>query len=60
MTDQDIQEIRSRIDDIAEAARELQELGEDHDLPVVERTAKRIDGTVRPLDEHVPPELTDD
>ena len=60
MTDNDIEQIRRRIDDITEAAEQLQELGAENDLPAVERTAKRIDGTVAPLDAHVPPELTDE
>lgn len=60
MTDQDIQQMRRRIDEIAEATRQLAELGEENDLPVVERTAERIDGTLAPLDAHVPPELTEE
>jgi hypothetical protein len=60
MTDNEIQQIRRRIDDIAEAAERLEELGAENDLPAVERTAKRIEGTVGPLDAHVPPELADE
>lgn len=60
MTDQDIQQIRKRIDDIAEAVQELQELGEENDIPVVERTATRIEGSLAPLDTHMPPELTEE
>ena len=59
MTDQDIREMRRRIDEIAEAARELRELGEETDVPAVERTAERIEGTLAPLDANVPPERTD-
>jgi hypothetical protein len=60
MTDQEIRQMRRRIDEIAEAAETLQELGEETDVPAVERTAKRIEGTLAPLDAHVPPELTDE
>lgn len=58
MTD-DVQEIRERIDEIAEAAERLQELGDRQNVPAVERTAKRIEGTLTTLDNNVPPELTD-
>jgi hypothetical protein len=61
MTDHDdIREMRERIDDIAEATERLQELGEENDVPAVERIATRIEGTLTTLDNQVPPELTDD
>lgn len=60
MTDQDIQQMRRRIDEIAEATQQLAELGDENDLPAVERTARRIEGTLAPLETHVPPELTEE
>ena len=59
VSEEEIEQIRTHVDDIAEAARTLRELGVEHDLPVVECTAERIEGTVDPLDAHVPPELSD-
>lgn len=59
MTD-DVREIRERIDDLNETLAELQRLGEEHDVPAVERIATRMDGTLTTLDAHVPPELVEE
>lgn len=58
-TSEDLAEISTRIDRVAADIEALQKLGEEHDLPAVERTAKRIEGTLSTLDSNVPPELTD-
>lgn len=60
MTEQDIEQMRRRIDDIVEATQKLRELGEENDVPAVERTAKRLEGTVTQLETHVPPELSEE
>jgi hypothetical protein len=60
MTDQDIHQMRERIDEIAEAVQELKELGEQNNIPAVERTATRIEGSLAPLETHLPPELTEE
>ena len=60
MTDHDIQKIRDRIEQIEDAVDDLQQLGDDNDIPAVERTATRIEGALTTLDAHVPPELTED
>lgn len=57
--DADLAELRRRIDDLAEAAAAVRELGEANDVPAVERGAVRIEGTLAMLDAHVPPELVE-
>lgn len=60
MTDQDIQRMRDRIDEIDAALEELQQLGEQNDVPAVERSASRMAGTLVILETHLPPELLEE
>lgn len=60
LTDEELREIRDRIEAIEAATDRLRELGAD--VPAIERNAARIQGTLGMLDAEVPPELveTDD
>lgn len=55
-----LEEMRERVDDIAEATAHLRELGEREDFPAVERNARRIEGVLAMLDGNLPPELVED
>lgn len=50
----DPEELLARIENLEAAVADLQAYGETHDIPVVERTATRIDGTVATLYGNVP------
>lgn len=50
-------ELADRIDRLEEITGELRELGEEYEIPAVERNAKRIEGVVRVLEQNVPEEL---
>lgn len=53
-------EIAAEIDRLTEAAARLQELGDDADLPAIERNAKRVEGVATTLADNVPRELTEE
>lgn len=57
--DVDPEELLARIERLEAATAELRAYGEEHDLPVVERTAARIEGTLGPLRGNVPGGLAD-
>lgn len=57
---QDIAELADCIDTLVAATEDLREFGEEHDLPVVERTADRLEGTVDVLEQNVPRELLEE
>lgn len=50
----DVEELRERVADLRDAAAALREYGEENDVPAVERNAKRVEGTVNVLEQHVP------
>ena len=60
MTDtdvEDLREIREQIDELQATAARLQELGEEHDIPAVERNASRVGDVAGMLELNVPEEL---
>ncbi|MFC6726453.1 hypothetical protein ACFQE1_19205 [Halobium palmae] len=56
----DIDELRERVADLRDAAAALREYGEDNEIPAVERNAKRVEGTVSVLEQHVPEPLDEE
>lgn len=61
MTDREqLREIAAEIETLTAAAARLQELGEEADLPAVERNAKRVEGVATTLSDNVPPEVTEE
>lgn len=61
MTDpQTYREIAEEIERLEAATARLRELGEEADLPAVERNAKRVEGVVETLADNVPPELLEE
>ena len=57
---EDLAEIRARIETIAEETAALRDAGAEHDIPAVERTAKRLQGTLSTLEANVPPEVVEE
>ena len=55
----DLDELRELVEELADANDAVREYGDDHDIPAVERTAKRIDGTIATLRQNVPGTLSD-
>jgi len=55
----DVQELATYVDDLDAAATTLREYGIDHDLPAIERNAKRVQGTVEIIRQNVPGGLTE-
>lgn len=55
-----LEEMRALVEDLADAAEALRELGEREELPAVERNAARLEGVIEQLDRNLPPELVDD
>lgn len=53
-------ELAERIERLAETTEELRELGEEHEIPAVERNAKRIQGVLHVLEQNVPRDLIDE
>lgn len=53
-TDVDIDELRERVAALSEAAEALREYGDAHDIPAIERSAARVEGTVRVIESNVP------
>lgn len=61
MTDRDLyREMAAEIEKLNDAVARLRELGEEGDLPAIERNAKRIEGTAETLSDNLPPELTEE
>lgn len=62
MTDShpDLDELRALVDDVDDAIAALREYGDDHDIPAIERDAKRMQGTLSTVRQNVPGGLTDD
>jgi len=56
ISDEDLEAIVTELERIRESIDQLHELGESTDLPVVERNAVRLDGTLRMLEAQFPPE----
>jgi hypothetical protein len=50
----DLDELRARVAALDAANEALRAYGEAHDLPVIERSATRIDGTIATLRQNVP------
>lgn len=57
---QEMAEFANRVDDLVEATEALREFGEEQELPVVERTADRIEGSVDMLEQNLPRELLEE
>jgi hypothetical protein len=55
--DEALEAIRERIEDLLDAAATVRELGAEHDIPAVERDAKRVEDVAATLDLNVPEEL---
>lgn len=55
-----IEEIHAHVDDLTATAETLRQLGEESDLPALERNAKRIEGIADVLDRNLPPETLDE
>lgn len=60
VSDDDVEAIAAEIEAIREATERLRKLGEDNDLPAIERNAVRLQGTLRTLEMEVPPEAFED
>ena len=57
VSDEDLEAIATELERIRESADRLRELGEESDLPAVERNAIRLQGTLRMLEAQFPPEI---
>ncbi len=55
----DLDELRELVAELAEANDAVREYGDEHGIPAIERTAKRIDGTIATLRQNVPGALSD-
>lgn len=55
-----LEEMRARVDRLADEAAALRELGDREELPAVERNAARLAGVIEQLSRNLPPELVDD
>lgn len=55
-----IEEMRTLVDELAETAAELREVGEEEDLPAIERNVARLEGVIEQLDRNLPAELLED
>lgn len=55
-----LREMRALVDELAEDAAALQALGEEADVPAIERNAARLQGVIEQLDRNLPPELLED
>lgn len=61
MTDRTLyREMAAEIEKLNEAVARLQELGEEAELPAIERNAKRVEGVATTLSDNLPPELTEE
>ncbi len=60
VSDDDLTEIAAEIEAIREATERLRKLGENTDIPAIERNAVRLQGTLRTLEMEVPPEVFED
>lgn len=61
MTDRDVyREMADELETLLAAAERLRALGEEADVPVIERNAKRIEGVATTLSDNLPPELTEE
>lgn len=56
----ELRELAARVDRLAETAAELRELGEEHEIPAVERNARRVEDVVEVLKQNVPEELIEE
>ena len=56
----DADELARYVEELDAAATALREYGADHDLPAIERNAKRIQGTVAIIRQNVPGGLVED
>jgi len=52
--------IAEEIETLNATVARLRELGEEADLPAIERNAKRVEGVASALSDNVPPELLDE
>ena len=55
-----LRELADRIERLGETAAELRELGEEYEIPAVERNAERIEAVVEVLEQNVPEELVEE
>lgn len=61
MTDRDVyREMAAEIEKLNDAVTRLQELGEEAEMPAIERNAKRVEGVATTLSDNLPPELTEE
>lgn len=60
MSEYDYEELRRLVEELDAAATELREYGDDNDIPAIERSAKRIQGTVGIVRQNVPGGLVSD
>lgn len=51
-----LEDIHAHVEDLTEAVEALRRLGDEEDIPAVERNAKRIEAAVDILDRNLPPE----
>ena len=55
--DDALAEMAALVEELAATTAELRSLGEDADLPAVERNAARLQGVIEQLERNLPPEL---
>lgn len=61
MTDRDVyREMADELETLLTATERLRALGEEADVPAIERNAKRIEGVATTLSDNLPPELTEE
>lgn len=59
-SDPDVEALLERVEDLEAAVAALREFGDEHDIPAIERNAKRIEGSTEAIRQNVPGGLTRD